>query len=165
MNYEYESESYLLSRFQGIPEDSDLSIYKEVNVEDIENYIQEDLMDKYNYTEDEIEYLIYFNQKVVLPPDYEFGAPINTITQYFEENMKFNYEEIKEILLQFPIFLRKDINELEERIKLYMDLGLANKKLERSEINDIVKANPFYLLCSLNNYPRFIMDFNHYGFK
>ena len=168
MNFSSENmdtESYIKSRYNGIPDDSDLSFYTTVGVDRVEDYVESELMQKFNYSEEDIEYLMYFNQKVALPPDHEHGAPVTRISDYFESKLGLNKDEIKEILLRYPRFIRSDQDEIEERIKFYQDIGMNKKSISREEIIDIFKAQPFYFLCPKGNYPQFINDFRQHGFS
>lgn len=158
------TEEYLRQRYMSTAPDADLSIYENVSPDEIEQYVNTDLMEKYGYSEEDIDYLMYFNPKVALPPSYEHGGPVNKTIDYFETKLGTTKEEAREILLRYPIYMRLDKDKLEKRIQLYMDLGINSEPLERHEVNDIFKADPFYLLCPLDNYPRFIAEFKKYRF-
>lgn len=115
---------YIRSRYKSIPQEASLDMYEEVSAQEIENYIKSSLMDKYGYSEEDIDYLLFFNQKIVLPSDYNEGGVVDTATKYFSDKFKMTQKEIRELLLHYPIYLRFNRDKLDQRLKYSLDLGL-----------------------------------------
>ena len=115
---------YIKSRYKSIPQDADLDVYENTSVQEIENYIKSSLLDKYGYSEEDIDYLLFFNQKIVLPSNYEKGGAVENAAKFFSDKLNMSNQEFKELILHYPIYLRFNGEKLNERIKYYLDLGL-----------------------------------------
>jgi len=139
-------EEYVRSRYQNVAEDADLSIFDSVNQAEIEEYIKTTLMEKYGYSEEDIDYLVHFHPKVCLPPPYEQGGCVETISEYLIDKFGVTTSEMKEIILRYPIYLRTEVSNIESRLKLYKDIGIIDKEITDEDIGEIFKEAPFYLI-------------------
>lgn len=123
-NFNVKSSEYLRSRYKSIPQEASLDIYEDASTSEVESYIKSTLMDKYGYSEEDIDYLLFFNQKIVLPSNYSEGGAVDSATEYFVQKFKMTQKEVRELLLHYPIYLRYNKEKLDERIKYSIDLGL-----------------------------------------
>lgn len=158
------TEDHLRKRYLSIPEDANLSLFANISAEEVDTYISSELMEKYGYSEEDIDYLLYFNPRAVLPPTHEEGGVIERATEFFHQTFGITTEESREILLRYPIYMRLNKDDIHHRIKLYQDLGLCGEELTIEDISEIFKANPFYMICPINNFPRFMAEFKKYTF-
>ena len=164
MHSDGETEDHLRKRYLSIPEDADLSMFANISPEEVDTYISSELLEKYGYSEEDIDYLLYFNPRAALPPTHEEGGVIERATEFFNQTFGITTEESREILLRYPIYMRLNKDDIHHRIKFYQDLGLCGEDLTMEDISEIFKANPFYMICPLNNFPRFMAEFKKYTF-
>lgn len=158
-------DSYISSRYSNIVPESDLTPYAEVDSGEIEQYISEILMQKYGFTEEEIDYTIHFNNNIALPSKYPNGAVLESTLDYFISDFGCTIDEAKEILLRYPKYMNVEREELDKRIEKYIEIGISKQVLTRDEVSEIFRANPFYLLCPQQNYKMIISTFYNYRFS
>lgn len=119
-----------------------------------DSYFSEDVMRQLGYTEEDIA-AIRGNDN---------ARSLSDVTDYLTSKFEITPQEAKDIVLKYPRFLNTTNQQIEDRIKLYMDLGIAGQDLSIEEITDVFKANPFYLLCPINSYPRIVAELKKYRF-
>jgi hypothetical protein len=95
---------------------------------------------------------------------YTGGAPLEKTIEYFCSDFGCNITEAKEIILRYPKYMNVTREEIDMRIKIYTEIGIAKEELTRDEINEIFRANPFYLLCPLKNYRLHMSAFYNFRF-
>lgn len=156
---------YISSRYSNIVPESDLTPYAEVDSSEIEQYIVEILMQKYGFTEEEIDYTIHFNSNIALPAKYPNGGVLESTLDYFISDFGCTVDQAKEILLRYPKYMNVTREELDKRIEKYIEIGISKQELTRDEISEIFRANPFYLLCPQQNYKMIISTFYNYRFS
>lgn len=157
-------DEYITAKYSNFQDDVDLTPYSEVSAGEIDSYVQTTLIQEYGYSEEDIDYLLYFNSNVALPSEYEGGDVIPNITKYFTERLGATVEESKEILLRYPRYMNIDTQSIEDRMVHYAEVGIGGKEPTIEEMSEIFRANPFYFLCPTNNYKRIVAEFRRYKF-
>jgi hypothetical protein len=155
---------YIASRYLSLPEKADLNLYASFDQGELEEYIQSHLMQKFGFSEEDIDYLMHYNSNACLPLTHEKGGIVDKSFEYFSTNFGIPTAEMKEMILRYPILLRYEDLFIDNRLKLYKDLGINGEELTHEEISDIFRAAPFYLLCPISIYPRIIAEFKKYRF-
>lgn len=139
VSHQANGDSYIASRYHSLSENANLEPYESFHQSELEEYIQSHLMQSFGFSEEDIDYLMHYNNNVCLPSTHEKGGIVGNCIEYFSTNFGVSPAEMKEIILRYPILLRYQDLFIDDRIKLYKDLGINDEELTHEDICDIFK--------------------------